>query len=74
VCQAVVLVAVVIVSHLPAFLHGAGADDGAEGHGERDDDHSEWFHHLDGLGISVVRAGGSLLEMTGSCGSNSMSL
>jgi hypothetical protein len=44
--HAVVLVAVVDVAHLPALLHGGGADDGAEGHGERNDDHGEWFHHL----------------------------
>jgi hypothetical protein len=55
--HAVVLVAVVNVSHLPAFLYCGGADDGAESHGERDDDHGEWFHHLGGLSVCVVRAG-----------------
>jgi hypothetical protein len=55
--HAVVLIAVVDIAHLPAFLYCGGADDGAESHGERDDDHGEWFHHLDGLSVCVVRAG-----------------
>jgi hypothetical protein len=52
--HAVVLVAVVDVAHLPALLHGGGADDGAEGHGERNDDHGEWFHHLGRLGVNFL--------------------
>jgi hypothetical protein len=67
--QAVVLVAIVDVALLPAFLHGSGADDGAEGHGERDDDHGEWFDHLGGFGdLSGGERwlGGCFLEMA--CG------
>jgi len=51
--HAVVLVAVIDVSQLPASLHGGSADDGAESHGERDDDHGEWFDHLGGLRTCV---------------------
>lgn len=45
--QTVVLVAVVDVAQCPASLDGGGGNDSAESYGERDDDHGEWFHHLD---------------------------
>jgi hypothetical protein len=65
--EAAVLVAVVIVSQVPAFRHGLGGHDGAEGHDERDDDHGEWLDHIGGLRVCVLRIGGRYGD-DGGCG------
>jgi hypothetical protein len=69
--EAAVLVAVVFVSQVPAFRHGLGGHDGAEGHDERDDDHGEWLDHVGGLRVCVLGIGGRYGD-DGGCGGKLM--